>query len=124
MTLTVSSSAFQEGDKIPAKYTCEGQDISPPLAWSEPPAGTESIALIVDDPDAPGGVFTHWALFNLPPQTTELAEAMPTQAELPSGLRQSRLRGPLPAPRPPPPLSIHRLRPGPEPGLKGGGIKK
>jgi len=90
MTLTVSSSAFQEGDKIPAKYTCEGQDISPPLAWSEPPAGTESIALIVDDPDAPGGVFTHWALFNLPPQTTELAEAMPTQAELPSGARQGK----------------------------------
>jgi len=90
MTLTVSSSAFQEGDKIPTKYTCEGQDISPPLAWSEPPAGTKSLALIVDDPDAPGGAFTHWVLFNLPPQTTELAEAMPAQAELPSGARQGK----------------------------------
>ena len=90
MTLTVSSSAFQEGAKIPARYTCEGQDISPPLTWSKPPAGTKSLALIVDDPDAPGGVFTHWVLFNLPPQTTELAEAIPTQAELPNGARQGK----------------------------------
>ena len=90
MTLTVSSSAFHEGAEIPARYTCEGQDISPPLNWSEPPAGTKSIALIVDDPDAPGGVFTHWVLFNLPSQTTELAEAMPAQAELPSGAQQGK----------------------------------
>lgn len=90
MTLTVSSSAFQEGAKIPAKYTCEGQDISPPLRWSEPPAGTQSLALITDDPDAPSGVFTHWGLFNLPAETTELAEAVPTEAELPSGARQGK----------------------------------
>lgn len=88
MALTVSSSAFQEGDKIPAKYTCEGQDVSPPLAWSEPPAGTRSLALIVDDPDAPGGVFTHWLLFNIPPDSRELPEAVPTQAELASGALQ------------------------------------
>ena len=90
MALTVSSSAFQEGDKIPAKYTCEGQDISPPLAWSELPAGTRSLALIVDDPDAPGGVFTHWLLFNIPPDSRELPEAVPTQAELASGALQGK----------------------------------
>ena len=90
MALTISSSAFQEGDKIPAKYTCEGQDVSPPLAWSEPPAGTRSLALIVDDPDAPGGVFTHWLLFNIPPDSRELPEAVPTQAELASGALQGK----------------------------------
>lgn len=90
MSLTVSSPAFTEGAKIPAQYTCEGQNISPPLSWSESPAGTKSLALIADDPDAPGGVFSHWVLFNLPPETTELAEAMPTQAELPSGAKQGK----------------------------------
>jgi len=90
MALTVSSSAFKEGDRIPAKYTCQGQDVSPPLAWSEPPAGTQSVALIVDDPDAPGGVFTHWVLFNIPPDSRELPEAVPTQAELASGALQGK----------------------------------
>ena len=87
MALTVSSSAFKEGDRIPAKYTCQGQDVSPPLAWGEPPAGTQSFALIVDDPDAPGGVFTHWVLFNIPPDSRNLPEAVPTQAELASGAK-------------------------------------
>ncbi len=90
MALTVSSSAFKEGDRIPAKYTCQGQDVSPPLAWGEPPAGTQSFALIVDDPDAPGGVFTHWVLFNIPPDSRNLPEAVPTQAELASGALQGK----------------------------------
>ena len=85
MVLLVSSPAFQEGDTIPTKYTCQGQDVSPPLAWSEPPVGTQSLALIVDDPDAPGGVFTHWVLFNIPSDSRQLPEAVPTQAQLPSG---------------------------------------
>ena len=88
MVLEVSSPAFQEGDRIPAKYTCEGQDVSPLLAWSEPPVGTQSFALIVDDPDAPGGVFTHWVLFNIPSDSRELPEAVPTRAQLPSGALQ------------------------------------
>lgn len=88
MALTISSPAFKEGDRIPTKYTCEGQDVSPPLAWSEPPAGTRSLALIVDDPDAPGGVFTHWVLFNIPAESRELPPAVPTQAELATGARQ------------------------------------
>jgi len=90
MVLTVSSQAFQEGDTIPTKYTCQGQDVSPPLAWTEPPAGTQSFALIVDDPDAPGGVFTHWVLWNIPPDTKELPEDMPAQAQLPSGVLQGK----------------------------------
>ena len=90
MALTVSSSAFKEGDRIPAKYTCQGQDVSPSLAWSEPPAGAQSFALIMDDPDAPGGVFTHWVLFNIPSDSRNLPEAVPTQAELASGVVQGK----------------------------------
>ena len=90
MVLNVSSPAFQEGEKIPAKYTCEGQDVSPKLEWSESPAGTRSFALIVDDPDAPSGVFTHWLLFNIPPDSHELPEAVPTQPQLPSGALQGK----------------------------------
>ncbi len=88
MALFISSSAFQEGESIPAKYTCDGQDISPPLKWGEPPAGAGSFALIVDDPDAPGGVFTHWVLFNLPPDTSELPEAAPASPQLTGGALQ------------------------------------
>lgn len=85
MTLSLSSIAFQDGEGIPVKHTCEGQDVSPPLLWSELPQGTQSLALIVDDPDAPGGVFNHWVLFNIPPDSRQLPEALPAQAQLPSG---------------------------------------
>lgn len=90
MVLAVSSPAFQEGDKIPTKYTCEGQDVSPALTWGEPPLETQSFALIVDDPDAPVGVFTHWVIFNIPSDSRQLAEAIPTQAPLPSGALQGK----------------------------------
>jgi Raf kinase inhibitor-like YbhB/YbcL family protein len=90
MTLSVSSSAFKEGDKIPAKYSCDGQDISPPLAWGEPPQGIRAFALITDDPDAPGGVFTHWVLFNLPANIRQLGEGTPAQERLPDGALQGK----------------------------------
>jgi Raf kinase inhibitor-like YbhB/YbcL family protein len=90
MTLSLSSTAFKEGERLPISYTCDGQDISPPLEWSEPPMGTRAFALIVDDPDAPGGVFTHWVIFNLPPDSRKLAEAMPAQAQLSSGALQGK----------------------------------
>jgi phosphatidylethanolamine-binding protein (PEBP) family uncharacterized protein len=61
-TLSLSSTAFKEADKIPARYACDGQDMSPPLAWDEPPQGTRAFAMIVEDPDAPGGAFIHWIL--------------------------------------------------------------
>lgn len=86
--LVVSSPAFAEGTQIPEEYTCDGRDISPLLNWSEPPAGTRSLALIMDDPDAPGGVFTHWVIFNLPAGSTQLPAAVPTDPELPSGALQ------------------------------------
>jgi Raf kinase inhibitor-like YbhB/YbcL family protein len=90
MVLAVSSPAFQEGGKIPTKYTCEGQDVSPAFTWGEPPVETRSFVLIVDDPDAPGGVFTHWVLFNLPVGSRELPEAVAAQAQLPNGSVQGK----------------------------------
>jgi len=90
MTLSISSPAFQDGERIPAKYTCQGQDISPPLKWSQVPNETQSLALIVDDPDAPSGVFTHWVIFNLPPDSRELPEAVPAASQLPSGALQGK----------------------------------
>ena len=90
MTLSISSPAFQDGERIPAKYTCQGQDISPPLKWSQVPNETQSLALIVDDPDAPSGVFTHWVIFNLPPDSRELPEAVPAASQLPSSALQGK----------------------------------
>ena len=79
MTLKVTSSAFQQGGAIPARYTCEGQDLSPPLAWSGMPGNAKTIAVIVDDPDAPDPakpqrVYVHWVVYNIPAATTSLAE--------------------------------------------------
>lgn len=73
-TLTVTSTAFSDGSKIPQKYTCSGASVSPPLQWTGAPEGTASFALIVDDPDAPSGTFTHWVDFNIPGNQTEIAE--------------------------------------------------
>ena len=78
--LALKSSAFTHQGKIPAQYTCEGPDLSPPLAWSDPPPGTKSFALIVDDPDAPDPkapkmTWVHWVLYNLPAASTRLAES-------------------------------------------------
>ena len=88
MDIKITSSAFQDGGLIPAKYTCDGADVSPPLQWDAVPEGTKSIALICDDPDAPMGTFVHWVLFNLPAETRQLAEKVPPDKTLPSGARQ------------------------------------
>ena len=82
--MEITSTAFSEGEMIPQEYTCDGKDISPPLAWTGVPAGTKSLALIADDPDAPVGTWVHWVAFNIPPDVTELPEAIPTDA-LPTG---------------------------------------
>lgn len=74
MTLTLWSDAFGDGDVIPRRYACDGDDVSPPIAWHTPPALTETFALIMDDPDAPGGVWVHWVVFNLPAETSEIRE--------------------------------------------------
>jgi Raf kinase inhibitor-like YbhB/YbcL family protein len=72
MAFMLTSPAFHEGETIPARFTCEGEDVPPPLAWSEAPAGTRSFALVMDDPDAPGGTFTHWLLYDIPGSATAL----------------------------------------------------
>ena len=77
MSLQLTSDAFTNGQSIPVKYSCRGNNISPALAWNEPPAGTKSFALIVDDPDAPGGTWVHWVLFNIPADTRSLQENLP-----------------------------------------------
>ena len=78
-TFTVSSTAFKAGETLPAKYTADGADISPPLAWSGSPAGTRSFVVIVDDLDSSGGAFTHWVIFNVPGDATGLPEGVPKQ---------------------------------------------
>lgn len=88
MAMEVKSTAFQEGAMIPKAYTCDGKDMSPQLSWSGVPAGTKSIALIMDDPDAPRGTWVHWVLFNMPPETTSLSENVPRTASLSNGALQ------------------------------------
>jgi Raf kinase inhibitor-like YbhB/YbcL family protein len=90
-SMHLSSSAFAEGEAIPKQYTGEGKDVSPPLIWSDQPAGTESFALICDDPDAPRPVpWVHWVMFGIPADVHELPEGVPTQGQLPSGARQGK----------------------------------
>jgi hypothetical protein len=89
MTLLISSPLFADGAPMPRKLTCEGDDVSPPLNWSGVPSGTKSFVLIVDDPDAPDPkaprmVWVHWVLYNIPPDTTGLAEGA-SPAGLPRG---------------------------------------
>ncbi len=90
MSMQLTSSAFAEGAAIPAKHTADGADMSPALAWSEPPAGTNSFALICDDPDAPRGVWVHWVLYNLPGRERGLAEAVSPAAKLPGDAKQGK----------------------------------
>ncbi|OAB61047.1 hypothetical protein AY599_15445 [Leptolyngbya valderiana BDU 20041] len=73
-TMNLSSTAFTVHTAIPKKYTCDGDDLSPPLNWDAPPEGTQSLALIVDDPDAPVGTFVHWVVFDISPETRQIAE--------------------------------------------------
>jgi len=72
--MKITSSAFQQGGSIPSKFTCDGADTSPPLQIQEIPPPAKSLALIADDPDAPGGLFTHWIVWNISPQTSTIAE--------------------------------------------------
>ena len=77
MSIQLTSDAFTNGQSIPSKYSCKGKNISPALTWTEPPAGTQSLALIMDDPDAPGGTWVHWVLFNIPASTRNFQEDTP-----------------------------------------------
>ncbi len=87
MGIKITSPSFQEGVMIPAKYTCDGIDISPPLKWSNVPEHTKSLALICDDPDAPMGDWVHWVVFNIPATATGLPENVPPHKVLDNGAK-------------------------------------
>lgn len=88
MSFTVKSTAFPNGGEIPKKYTCDDADLSPELTWDGVPAGTQSLALIADDPDAPMGTWTHWLIWNIPAKATRLPEDAPKVNLLDNGARQ------------------------------------
>jgi Raf kinase inhibitor-like YbhB/YbcL family protein len=112
MAVILSSAAFRPGEYIPKKYTCQGEDVSPPLIWSDPAEDTKSYALIADEPDDTTNGFTHWLVYNIPDGTINLAEGVPVDPELPDGTLQGTndfgnlgYRGPCP-----PSGSPHRYR--------------
>ncbi len=95
MKWSLTSPAFAEGEKIPSKFTCDGNDISPELRWTDPPTKTVELALICEDPDAPRGTWVHWVLFNLPADRRSLPEAVPKIGivEILGGAKQGRNSG-------------------------------
>lgn len=90
MKLEITSTAFQNGGDIPMQHTGDGNDVSPPLRWSDPPTKAKSLALICDDPDAPRGTWVHWVLFNLPADMRELRAGVPTGKTLDNGAPQGK----------------------------------
>jgi len=88
MAMEIKSSAFKAQEKIPAKYTCDGANVSPPLSWTDVPEKTQGLALIYDDPDAPVGTWVHWVIYDLPTETRELPEGMAPKEVLENGARQ------------------------------------
>jgi Raf kinase inhibitor-like YbhB/YbcL family protein len=90
MAFTLTSPVIGHGQTIPKKYTCDGPDVSLPLAWSDPPEDMQSVALIAADPDAPGGTWVHWVLYDLAAQSRDLPEGVPHDKTLPNGSKQGR----------------------------------
>ena len=90
MTFEITSPAFPREGSIPLDYSCSGRNISPPLAWTAPPAGTQSFALILDDPDAGSTPWVHWLIFNMPASVRGLKEGLPADAQLGDGSLQGR----------------------------------
>jgi len=97
-TITVTSSSFPAGGSIPARFTCDGQEVSPQLGWSGVPAGTTELALVVDDPDASGGTYVHWVVAHLDPGRRELAEGAvpPGATQLANSAGEAAYAGPCP----------------------------
>jgi len=105
MPMTISSPSFSNGGEIARKFTCDGADVSPQLSWTEPPPGTKTFALLLDDPDAPVGNWNHWAAWNLPPSLRGLPEGVSKSAQLSDGsqqgsndFRKTGYNGPCPPP--------------------------
>jgi Raf kinase inhibitor-like YbhB/YbcL family protein len=100
MTMRLSSTAFAHGGAIPTRFTCDGDDISPAVAWSGAPADTRSFAIVCSDPDAPAGVWFHWATYDIPRTTTHLAERLPSDSSAPpqalNDFHRRGYRGPCP----------------------------
>lgn len=88
--MKLTSEAFRHASPIPAQYTCEGQDVSPALSWREPPEGTRAFALIVEDPDAPSGIWTHWLIYNIPADKRALPHGIPRAETLEDGSFQGK----------------------------------
>jgi len=103
-TLRIWSPAFEDNGKIPVKYTCDGQDVNPPLRFENAPEGTKSLALLVEDPDAPNGLWVHWAVWNIAPQMHEIAEnSVPRESMMgKNDFHRNSYGGPCP------PSGIHR----------------
>lgn len=105
-TITVISTAFADGEPVPTRYTCDGDNVSPPLWWHGVPADAEALALVVDDPDAPRGTFTHWVVLDVPTDVTAVDEAG-TPA---GGGRGGKPRRPVVVLRAVPPSGTHHYR--------------
>jgi Raf kinase inhibitor-like YbhB/YbcL family protein len=109
--MRLTSPVFKHDGEIPSKYTCDGDDVSPPIEWSDIPSDARTLALICDDPDAPKKDFSHWVLFNIPPKAAALPEHVAARQELPDGSRQGTNDfGKVGYGGPCPPSGTHRYR--------------
>ena len=109
MSIKLTSPSFEDGEMIPSRHTCEGDDISPPLKWEGLPEGTKSIALIMDDPDAPRGTWVHWVFYNISPDKKALNENLPPNEVLDDGSLQGKNSwGSIGYGGPCPPRGVHR----------------
>jgi Raf kinase inhibitor-like YbhB/YbcL family protein len=130
MAMKLTSAAFAEGQTIPRKHTCDGDDLSPPLSWTGAPPGTQSFALICDDPDAPAGTWVHWVVYGLPGSTQHLAEHIPPGGVIQNGARQGLTDfkhvgygGPCPPPGPAHRYFFRLYALDADPGLKSGATR-
>jgi Raf kinase inhibitor-like YbhB/YbcL family protein len=94
--LSLSSDAFRNGERIPVQYTCDGANQTPALSWSEPPAGTKSFALVIDDPDAPSGIFRHWGVFDIPASARSIGGGQRIGTEVTNDFGKPGYGGPCP----------------------------
>jgi len=107
--MILTSPSFLDGKTIPADFTCDGRDITPPLEWSDAPENSTQFALLMDDPDAPGGTWSHWVMYGIPANHSRLEESIPATPDLPDGSRQGRNSwGRIGYGGPCPPSGIHR----------------
>lgn len=129
--IVVSSDAFVQGQPVPVHYTCRGEDTSPAVRWERAPAGTQSFAVVLEDPDAPGGLFTHWLVYGIPPDRQELPEGLPAEPVVAGGILQGTnsfgtpgYRGPCPPGGPTHRYVLRVYALDGMPNLAGGAVRK